>query len=101
MEYDAGLWACHSKVTFPQNKGRATKKEKGSPQIREVYLQSLNQHSEEVKWEVEEMLKVLDVFRRHRKKKRQNVKVSRVLAGSVSTDCLVKEVSWRTKEKIK
>lgn len=47
------------------------------------------------------MLKVLDVFRRHRKKKRQNVKVSRVLAGSVSTDCLVKEVSWRTKEKIK
>lgn len=35
------------------------------------------------------------------KKKRQNVKVSRVLAGSVSTDCLVKEVSWRTKEQIK
>lgn len=74
MEYDAGLWACHSKVTFPQNKGRATKKEKGSPQIREVYLQSLNQHSEEVKWEVEEMLKVLDVFRRHRKKKKAECK---------------------------
>lgn len=49
MGYDAELWACHSKVKFPQNRGRATKKEKGSPQIREVDLQSLNQHCGEVK----------------------------------------------------
>jgi len=43
----------------------------------------------------------LGCFQKTQEKKRQNVKVSRVLAGSVSTDCLVKEVSWRTKEKIK
>lgn len=62
MGYDAELWACHSKVKFLQNRGRTTKKEKGSPQIREVYLHSLNQHTGEVKLEVDEMLKDLDYF---------------------------------------
>lgn len=49
-------------MKFPQNRGRTAKTEKSSPQIREVYLFSLNQHNGEVKLEVEEMLKVLDYF---------------------------------------
>lgn len=58
-------------MKFPQNRGRTTKKEKGSLQIREVCLQSLNQHSGEVKLEVDEALKDLDVFKSplERKKK--------------------------------
>lgn len=76
MGYDAELWACYSKVKFPQNRGRTTKKEKGSLQIREVYLQSLNQHTGEVKLEVDETLKDLDVFKsplkiKNKKRKRK------------------------------
>ena len=49
-------------MKFPQNRGRTTKKEKGSPRIREVCLHSLNQHTGEVKLEVDEMLTDLDCF---------------------------------------
>lgn len=52
--------ACHSEVMFPQNRGRTTKKEKGSPQIREVYVHSPNQHAGEVKLKVDAMPKDLD-----------------------------------------
>lgn len=113
MGYDAELWACYSKVKFPQNRGRTTKKEKGSLQIREVYLQSLNQHTGEVKLEVDETLKDLDVFksplkiknkkrkRKKKEKKKQNGKASKVLPGLISTDSLVKRCHKRKNEKIK
>lgn len=106
-------------MKFPQNRRRTTKKEKGSLQIREVCLQSLNQHSGEVKLEVDEALKDLDVFksllerrkekkrgggeekRKKEEKRKQNEKVSKVLPGLISTDSPEKRCHKRKNENVK